>query len=187
MGTGLGLSLVLATVKAHQGHLELDSEPGRGTTVRILLPALEGVDSLVDAEGIPSRDPVHTPLEVMVVDDDRLVQTTMEALLGFLGHHARVVPSGEEALMLLDAGVRPDVVVLDLNMPGLGGAGTLPRLRERCPHLPVVLFTGRMDQTALDLAKRYPEVRLLPKPVSINELKKQIEGRTPEGPGTAAP
>jgi len=99
----------------------------------------------------------------------------MTALLGTLGHRAVVVPSGEAALARLEAGFRPDVVILDLNMPGLGGAGTLPRLRTLRPALPVLLATGRVDQSATRLAEAYPRVTLLPKPYSLEELQDRLE------------
>ncbi|NTV75612.1 MAG: response regulator, partial [Holophaga sp.] len=61
--------------------------------------------------------------------------------------------------------------ILDLNMPGLGGTGTLPRLRALLPDVPVILATGRADQTALDLAAAHPAVLLVPKPFSAGDLE----------------
>ena len=88
-----------------------------------------------------------------------------------LGHAVTTSSSGEEALALVEAGLRPEAVILDMNMPGMGGAGTLPRLRELLPGVPVLLSSGRTDQAALDLSKVHPSVLLLPKPFSITELK----------------
>jgi CheY-like chemotaxis protein len=62
-----------------------------------------------------------------------------------------------------------------MNMPGLGGGGTLPRLRQMCPKVPVLLSTGRTDQAALDLAAAHPGVTLLPKPFGLRDLQKQFE------------
>jgi CheY-like chemotaxis protein len=65
-------------------------------------------------------------------------------------------------------------VILDMNMPGLGGAGTLPRLRALRPDLPVLLATGRTDQSALTLAAAHPGVTLLSKPFGLRELRSQL-------------
>ena len=75
---------------------------------------------------------------------------------------------------MLEAGLEPDLVILDLNMPGLGGSGTLPRLRALRPTLPVLLATGRADQTALDLVAAHPEVTLLAKPFTRDELLRHL-------------
>jgi CheY-like chemotaxis protein len=76
---------------------------------------------------------------------------------------------------MLEAGFEPDLVILDMNMPGLGGTGTLPRLRALRPVVPVLLATGRIDQTALNLASAHPGVILLSKPFGLRELQKNLE------------
>ena len=76
---------------------------------------------------------------------------------------------------MLEAGLEPDLVILDMNMPGLGGIGTLPRLRVLRPTVPVLLATGRIDQTALTLAAAHPGVTLLPKPFGLQELQQHLE------------
>jgi len=92
-----------------------------------------------------------------------------------LGHSVTPSSSGEEALALIKAGFMPDMVILDMNMPGLGGKRTLPLLREMLPNVPVLLSTGRTDQAALDLSKAHPFVTVLPKPFAIQELQMCLE------------
>jgi CheY-like chemotaxis protein len=113
---------------------------------------------------------------VLLIDDDDLIQSSVQAILEFLGYAAvKIAPSGEAALALLEAGFEPDLVILDMNMPGLGGIGTLPRLRALRPEVPVLLATGRVDQTALTLASAHPGVTLLAKPFGLRELQKHLE------------
>jgi PAS domain S-box-containing protein len=170
-GTGLGLPIVYSTVKAHQGALELQSEPGRGTLVRVRFPSC--------AQAAPAAPPPEArpgpgrELCVLLVDDDELVRCSVQALLEALGHCVTVAASGEEALAL--ATFEPDLVILDLNMPGLGGGGTLPRLRALHPQVPILLATGRTDQTALDLVEAYRHVTLLAKPFGLQELRRQLD------------
>jgi len=178
-GTGLGLSLVYSTVKAHLGTVDIQSEPGKGTRVRLQLPTSETEPeapvSAVEREAVSA-----VRLRVLLVDDDDLIRSSMGAVLEMLGHALMAVPSGEEALAMLETGFVPDVVILDMNMPGLGGAGTLPRLRSVLPTVPILLATGRADQAAVDLSRAYPHVTLLAKPFNMAMLKKQLGGLTPE-------
>jgi CheY-like chemotaxis protein len=118
-------------------------------------------------------------LRVLLVDDDDLIRSSMGAVLEMLGHALMAVPSGEEALAMLETGFMPDVVILDMNMPGLGGTGTLPRLRSLLPTVPILLATGRADQAAVDLSRAYPQVTLLAKPFNMAMLKKQLGMLTP--------
>lgn len=174
-GTGLGLSIVYQTVKAHRGQMEILSEPSQGTRVRMRFPACE-ISHPNTAN--PAVDQVANPLlamKVLLVDDDELIQSSMQTILEVLGHTVTTASSGEEALARLEAGFGPDLVILDMNMPGLGGIGTLPRLRALRPNVPVLLSTGRVDQTALELASAHAGVTLLSKPFSMRELQQHLE------------
>ena len=180
-GTGLGLPMVYTTVRAHHGQMDIQSAPGRGTRVMLRFPASFSGKSLhhpscaaqQEAEAAGSR-PVYSAqdaLTVLVVDDDELIRASLRTLLDHLGHTIILTRSGEEALAKLEARFEPDIVILDMNMPGLGGLKTLPILRALLPRVPIILATGRVDQTAMDLASAYPLVTLLPKPFTMEELK----------------
>ncbi len=174
-GTGLGLARVYGTVKAHGGSVEIRSLPGQGTSVRMVFPATGIPAQSLEpwAETPPAR--LRRPLDVLLVDDDDLIRSSTQALLEALGHQSNTASSGEEGLAKLEAGYLPDVVILDMNMPGLGGAETLLRLRVLRPALPVLLATGLADQVVLDLIKVFPKVTLLAKPFTLRELQKHLE------------
>jgi len=174
-GTGLGLSIVYSTVKAHHGQMEIQSEPGQGTRVTMRFPACEPVPQVTEPRIEHRSESSPRTLKVLVVDDDDLIQSSMQAVLEILGNVVALAPSGEEGLAKLEAGFEADVVILDMNMPGLGGAGTLPRLRALRPTLPVLLATGRVDRNVLDLVAAHPGVTLLSKPFSMKDLKKHLE------------
>jgi C4-dicarboxylate-specific signal transduction histidine kinase/CheY-like chemotaxis protein len=173
-GTGLGLSMVYSTVKAHQGQMEIHSAPNQGTQVRMRFPACEPSALAAAPQAGAQAEAPQQVLSVLLVDDDELIQSSMQTLIGTLGHELIVSPSGEEALATIEFGYRPDVVILDMNMPGLGGKGTLPRLRSLLPEVPVLLATGRVDQAALDLAAAHPRVTLFPKPFSLKALQQRL-------------
>jgi len=174
-GTGLGLSMVHSTVKAHRGMMEIQSRPGQGTCVRIRFPSCEPLLQVLEPEGGRAPLPPRMPLNLLLVDDDELIQSSTQAILGVLGHGVTGVCSGEEALEKLASGFQPDVVILDINMPGLGGSRTLTRLRSLYPALPVLVSTGKVDQEALNLVAAHSHVSLLPKPFSMGELQAHLE------------
>jgi len=186
-GTGLGLSMVYRTTKAHQGQLEILSAQGQGTQVKLRFPTCETPAPTPELLDGASVDSSRAGLTVLIVDDDDLIRITSQSLVESLGHIPVAVASGEEAMARLEGGLQPDLVLLDMNMPGWGGAGTLPRLRALRPALPVLLATGRVDQAATDLARAHAHVSLLPKPYRLQDLVEKMESAlaaipTREGP-----
>jgi len=173
-GTGLGLSMVYSAVKAHNGQLDIQSEPGKGTQVRLRFPASDTILQTAESPATPPPKPSIMALKVLVVDDDELIRYTIQSMLKSMGHRVTLATSGEDALEKLEAGFQPDLIFLDMNMPGLGGAGTLPRLRALCPTLPVLLATGRVDQATLNLVAAHPYVTLMSKPFTMKELQKHL-------------
>ena len=183
-GTGLGLTMVYSTIKAHRGRMDIESRPGQGTRVRLRFPACAPELQASGKEPKAPRDTGQASLDVLLVDDDDLVQCATQALLEALGHRVALASSGEEALAKIMGGMSPSVVILDMNMPGLGGAGTLPRLRATHPAVPVLLATGRVDQCAVDLSRAHANVQLLSKPFTLGELKRHLQA-LPQVPGSA--
>jgi PAS domain S-box-containing protein len=181
-GTGLGLSLVYSTVKAHRGSMELQSEPGKGTKVLLRFPAFESKGTRTPAPALACPDVNDRSLNILLVDDDAVLRNTLESMLRFLRHHVSVACTGEEALERLAAGDGAQVIILDVNMPGLGAKGTLPLLRKLCPGAPVLLVTGRVDQSVIELAQSQPGVSLLPKPFGLDELRRRLDALKTETP-----
>jgi PAS domain S-box-containing protein len=174
-GTGLGLPIVFGTIKAHHGRMEIQSSPGQGTLVQVYLPAQK--DSLAAPSPAEKRTSIPTArsLNVLLIDDDELIQHTVHRILRAAGHTVTTVSGGIRAVTVVEAGLRPDLVVLDMNMPELDGAATLPRLRELIPNVPVVLSTGQADQDARSLAASHTLVTLLPKPFNAIELGQKVD------------
>lgn len=172
-GTGLGLPIVYGMVKAHGGRMEIHSEPDKGTQVRLHFPSCA---PLSPGAPVAEHQAAHAQqsLTVLLIDDDELIQSAVGTLLAVLGHQTTAVSNGEAALAELGSGLQPDVVILDMNMPGLGGSGTLQGLRALCPALPVLLATGRADQAVTDLVLAYPNTTLLPKPFTLDALQTHL-------------
>ena len=173
-GTGLGLSIVYGTVKAHGGTISIQSEPGRGSRVAIHLPASSSREAEIGEAAQLPFSPSGEALLLLLVDDDELVQESLVAMLETLGHEVRVTSSGKAACAELECGLRPDAIVLDMNMPGLDGAATLPLLRSLLPGVPILLSTGRSNQAVLDLVNNTLDVFLLPKPFDLRVLQEHL-------------
>jgi signal transduction histidine kinase/CheY-like chemotaxis protein len=172
-GTGLGLPMVFTTVKAHKGIMEIKSEVGVGTKVILRFPSCK-VDPPKDRAIPPGEDHTHGSLTIFVIDDDDLIQNATAAVLESLGHKVSVSSTGEEALERLKTGFKPDVVILDMNMPGMGGMAALPLIREILPATPILITTGWVNPEALALVDRYPLVTTLTKPYTISDLKQYL-------------
>jgi PAS domain S-box-containing protein len=166
-GTGLGLSMAYGVIQGHGGTLSLSSEPGRGTRVKVRLPRLGTQDSAFVAAAFGPGTP---PASVLVVDDEEEVRNLLAQMLRKAGV-AQVVtaPGGVECLACLRAGTRPDLVILDQNMPGMDGVQTLERIREGFPDLPVLISSGVLD-VENRVAFRAPGVAVIPKPFTIEEM-----------------
>jgi CheY-like chemotaxis protein len=171
VGTGLGLSQVYGVVRESGGTLAIDSEPGRGTTVRLILqagtpPAVRTVDAREPATLPVSRSREQT--RVLIVDDDRLVRRLMTDGLRSLQYQVTAVENGEEALATLDGGERFDLLLVDFAMPGMNGAEVASAAQSRQPDINVLMVSGYADSAAVESA--LGSARLLRKPFDIAEL-----------------
>ena len=173
-GTGLGLSMVYGTLKAHGGRVEVASVPGAGTRVSLTFPALAGPEATVaDPASLRARDAQGK--RILVVDDDELIRTSLPPMLEGMGHRVQTASGGMEALRRLEAGLQVDLVILDLNMPGMSGTETLGRLRMFRPGLPVLISTGYQDESAREILEAHPGVRSIQKPFSFLELRTMLD------------
>ena len=142
-GTGLGLSMVQGLAAQSGGALHIESEPGRGTTISILLPSAAGskVETPVSMP-INGAIPMQRRRTVLIVDDDPLVCTGTAAMLEDLGHTVIEASTGLEALDTLRVNSEIDLVITDHAMPGMTGTELARRIRGTHPSLAIVLATG---------------------------------------------
>ena len=167
-GTGLGLAMVYATAKAHGGSVALASEEGRGTSVVLTLPASGKAGAA--AAGAEAAAPSAGPMSILLVDDDELIRASVPPMVEFFGHRVVSAAGGREALQYLKEGQGFDLVILDLNMPGMDGLETLRHLRRLRPDLPVLLATGRLDDATVSALRKDGKALGIFKPFSMAEL-----------------
>jgi PAS domain S-box-containing protein len=171
-GTGLGLAMVYATAKAHGGSVQIWSEEGRGTTVLVRLPVAGGDQA--DPPGAAGPEAAAARLRILQVDDDELILASVPLMLENLGHSVETASGGQEALDRLGAGLVVDLVILDLNMPGMNGRETLRRVRQQWPELPVLMASGYLDPDTEQILKHAGRVGGISKPFSMAELEANI-------------
>ena len=165
-GVGLGLATVYGIVTKARGRIELQSEPGEGTTVTITLPAVRRAS---DERPSPSA-PRGKGETVLVVEDADAVRMLTGRILYSAGYQVISVESGAVALERLDAA---DVLVTDVVMPGMSGVELAVQARERRPGLPVVFVSGYTGDTPLG-GTEDPMTAFLAKPFDGDELLREV-------------
>ena len=169
-GSGLGLSQVFGLAKQSGGGLGIETEVGRGTTIKVFLPRAQAAPALhiAETETAPSAPDDH--LVVLVVDDDDAVREVTAGLLADLGYSVVEAGSGGAALDLIER--HPvSAVVLDFAMPGMNGADLARELRARRPRVPILFATGYADAKAL---MGVGEHQIVQKPFMQAELARKL-------------
>ena len=167
-GTGLGLSMVHGLMQQLGGEMRIRSRPGLGTNVELWLPES---NEMVLTKGSPPAP--HAPAgqqgTVLLVDDEDLVRASVTDMLVSMGYDVREARSAEEALLLIDGGLRPSIVVTDHLMPGLTGVDLAMALQTKLPDLPVLLVSGYADHAGIDV-----HLPLLSKPFRNTDLAQSL-------------
>lgn len=172
-GRGLGLAAVLGIVRGVRGALRVESAPGKGTSVQVLLPVVFG-DTTVEAP--PRRSSIaaahhHEKLTVLVVDDDEVIRSLARQMLLEAGFGVDMAADGEQAVEVFERrGSGIDVVLLDLTMPNLDGRQTFDRLRELRQDVPVIIASGFSEQDAMDRFRGAKPSAYLQKPYRLADL-----------------
>jgi signal transduction histidine kinase/CheY-like chemotaxis protein len=169
--SGLGLPMVYGTIQQHSGGLKVESRPGGGTTVRIVLPAFEKPE--VTEERKRTKSPAVDSLRTVVlfVDDESLLRKAGKRMLMSLGYEVLLASDGKEALEKFQQNRhRIGAVVLDVAMPVMNGAECCRELRRIDPQIPVVLASGFPKGEDLQPLLSTPNTRYLRKPYELDDL-----------------
>ncbi|OJH37668.1 ATP-binding protein [Cystobacter ferrugineus] len=171
-GTGLGLSMIYGFIKQSAGHLDLESELGRGSTFKLYLPRHQG-----DAEGAEETggEAVRGAGEtVLVVENDPAVRMLVVEVLGDLGYRALEAPHAEEGLPIIQSSQRIDLLVSDIGLPGMDGRRMAELAREHRPKLKVLFITGYAAKAAVRGEFLAPGMDMLTKPFALDVLANKI-------------
>jgi CheY-like chemotaxis protein len=175
-GTGLGLASVYGMLQRHDADLEIDSEPGRGTTMRMVFPGIE--EKLAAASTTLPPQVIRRNLRILVVDDDPILSRSLEdALLGD-AHHVQLASGGQAGIDAFLAANRAghafDLVITDLGMPRIDGRKVAEAIKGASPGTPIIMLTG-WGQRLLDEGDIPPNIdRVLSKPPRLQQLRASI-------------
>lgn len=173
-GTGLGLPAVHGIVEQHGGGIEIESAPGRGTTVRILLPP-DGGKIVAAAEDVVSARIPLAGGTILVAEDDEAVRIALQRILESAGYTVLLAGDGEEAVQLFESRRGSiDLAMFDVIMPKRGGRWAAARLLEARPDLPIVFCTGYDPDADAAAWNEFPNATMLVKPVEAEHLLKCI-------------
>jgi len=175
-GTGLGLAMVYGMVRRHGAELEIDTAPGKGTTMRLIFPAV----AVAPGSQVPNQAaqrPVQ-PLNILIIDDDPIIIESLREILQRDGHQVTTASGGQ---LGIDAFVvaqkhrtKLDVVITDLGMPYVDGRHVAMAVKNASPDTPVILLTG-WGQRLLDEGEVPPHVnRVLNKPPKLPEIRRAL-------------
>ena len=179
-GTGLGLAVVHGIVTQHGGEIDVASTVGAGTTFTVVLPRRVEEDAVgTPAAGDGERLPQGNGERVLLVEDNDSVRRAFERLLVRLGYTVAAASSAEEADQL-PASEPFTLLLTDMVLPGMSGAGLATRLRARWPALKVVFMSGYTEDEALRRRAAEGEVRFLQKPVALMTLAREVHAALTE-------
>ena len=180
-GNGLGLATVHSIVKKHLGHISAESEPGKGTTFRVWLPAAEGVPT----SGQPKLESAAgreggAAARILFMDDEQPIRQLGCSILGRAGYEVTAVSDGTEAVNEYAAGLRDgrpfSVVILDLTIPGgMGGRQTIEQLRKLDPAVRAIVSSGYSNDSILSNYKAHGFMGMVSKPYENVDLTVAVE------------
>jgi CheY-like chemotaxis protein len=176
-GTGLGLATVYGIVKQHDGVITVNSEVGKGTTFDVYFPVSTSSEAGVVEAPLTQRARLDGQV-ILVVDDSAAILEFTGAALESRGYRVILARSGPEAVNLLkDRSREIAMVVLDINMPGMGGHETYAQMRTLVPNLIAIFTTTHSAETILLDAKLQEGATFLQKPYDVDALHQAVRKR----------
>jgi signal transduction histidine kinase len=167
-GTGLGLAMAYGVIQRHGGTIDIESQPGRGSTFLIRLPVRTEPVAPVSVMG---EEPASRPLRVLVVDDEPVpLEVAVELLVGD-GHMVEAATNGREALQRFQTGWF-DVILTDWAMPEMNGLELAFNIKRFAPQKPVIIMLTGFGEISRDPGDRPPDVDLvIGKPITLPALR----------------
>jgi PAS domain S-box-containing protein len=176
-GSGLGLATVYSIVRKHEGYIEADSEPGKGTVFRFWMPA--GGTAALSAGGASPDKPAPTRARVLFMDDEEAIRGMAVIFMDRLGFECETAADGAEALRkyreAMEAGRKYEAVVMDLTVPGgMGGREAMEHLRHLDPAVRAIVSSGYSRDPVMASHQAHGFKAVLPKPYGLAQLRKTL-------------
>lgn len=168
-GTGLGLSMIYGFAKQSGGNIRIESEVGKGTTIKLYLPRALSVETSL-GESQEHKTPRGRGETVLVVEDDPTVRLLIIEVLKELGYAYQAAADSREALPILQSGAKIDLLVSDVGLPGMNGRALADVARETHPDLKVLFVTGYAERALERVDFLAPGMDLMTKPFTLDAL-----------------
>ena len=183
-GTGMGLASAYGILQNHNGFFEVQSRVGKGSSLSFFLPASNGVPAVEVPE---IQRTVRGKGRILVVDDEDMITEVAAEMLTSIGYQVHTAGSGQEAIAFYETTeAYPDLVILDLIMPGMSGYATYDRLKQIHPQLKVVLSSGYSMPEEANTIIRQGNSMFIQKPYNLNDLSQLVGKMLAGGRATAA-
>jgi PAS domain S-box-containing protein len=172
-GTGLGLSIVSSIIKQHNGHLEVESHVGVGTTFRVYLPIITMEESIVAAQPPPAV--ISGDKHILFVDDDEMVNIMGTELLEMLGYQVSSFTDSQKALKAFERNPQDfHLLITDHTMPHLIGPELMAKIKVIRSDIPMLLITGYSNLASPENMQEWGCDGIITKPYNIKELSQEI-------------
>jgi CheY-like chemotaxis protein len=173
-GTGMGMAVSFGIIRRHNGSIDVESEPGRGTTFRISLPINKDSATINPADATKVDTAVNEErITALVVDDENAVREVLREALEAEGCEVLIADSGEMALNLYDArGGKLDIVFTDIGMPEMSGWELAREIRKRSKTMPLAIVSGWADAISCDARQAIQADWVVSKPFDIATIAK---------------
>jgi two-component system cell cycle sensor histidine kinase/response regulator CckA len=171
-GTGLGLAQVHGIVTQHKGHIGVETEPGKGTTFSIYLPARPG--EVEEAAEEIAASPQGKGEAILLVEDNANLREASQRILESLGYRVLVAADGQEALVVHRSAGDVDLVITDLVMPEMGGRELVQELRKTRPDLKALAITGYVMREDLHELREEGFLDVVHKPFDADALARVV-------------
>jgi CheY-like chemotaxis protein len=173
-GTGLGLSMIYGFSKQSRGHVAIDSEVGKGTTVSVYLPRFRGDLPQDGPTDVQHPLIAHNGETVLIVEDDPAVRVLVSTVLSDLGYAFVEAPDADSAVPILDSGQRIDLMISDVGLPGMNGRQLAEIGRQYRPELKVLFITGYAEHAAVRGGFLDPGMQMITKPFTFDLLTAKV-------------
>ena len=174
-GTGLGLSMIYGFTRQSEGYARIESELGKGTTVKLYLPRELGQSEVLEkAIHAPEHILRSAGETVLVIEDEAVVRRLIVEVLTELGYQALEAADGPAGLEILASRPPLDLLITDIGLPGMNGRQVAQAARSRQPELKVLLMTGYAENAAMAAGFLEPRMALLTKPFPMEALATRV-------------